>query len=63
MNEEDKDENITLTAHLEGNWPQSVFMAKLARRMTSMLCKFMDTANDFVKAIEIVKLFAIPRTF
>lgn len=47
---DDQDDNITLAALLGGIWPQSLFMAKLARQTPSTLREFMDREDDFINA-------------
>lgn len=50
----DQGKKVTLTALLGGIWPSNRFMLKLARRIQTILWKFMDKANDFVNTKDIL---------
>lgn len=47
---DDQDKKITLVAFLGEVWPHSPFMAELARNTPSTLREFIDRADEFVNA-------------
>ncbi|XP_042969059.1 uncharacterized protein LOC122301741 [Carya illinoinensis] len=51
----DQDEKIILAALLGGIWPRSLFMIELAKKAPSTLREFMDRADDYINAKDILQ--------
>ncbi|KAG6692471.1 hypothetical protein I3842_10G115500 [Carya illinoinensis] len=58
---DDQDEKITLAALLGGIWPRSPFITELVRKTPSTLREFMDRADDYVNAEDMLQALLEPR--
>ncbi|KAF5468932.1 hypothetical protein F2P56_013040 [Juglans regia] len=57
----DQDEKITLAALLGGIWPCNPFMTEIAQRTPTLLREFMDHADGFINAEDMLLALTAPR--